>query len=340
MEDNLITVAHDKNNPRLLIESCGLTKKDVEKWDWNRSFCNHSKFNNRYYCDDLSCSQCNLSRINKNKNKKWLLNAFDKDEKLKFEEGYWYIIKDNTENLKYKALRYDTGKNFIGFNTADQWKEFDIKARDVDYIGYKFEKASLDEVKSILLEYAKEKYPIGTQFRTYILKNLVTVKNNHRISGDIIEIKVDTNEQVKFLFYNNKWAEIINEEQPKPYTGKFKIGDKVKVIRKAEKGENDWICSWVDSMNYLIGNTVKIYAIATKGYFIDCGKETWHVPEFILESIENIEIFPKEKLKKQLCKIINNQQLKEISFSEIFEKKDNTVNQIKMEPIVPIIINL
>ena len=75
----------------------------------------------------------------------------------------------------------------------------------------------------------------------------------------------------------------------KSYTGKFKEGDKVKVIRKAESREGDWKNCWVsDFMDKFIGKTITI-ANSPSDFndyrFIDC---PFGLPEFILEKVEPV----------------------------------------------------
>ena len=63
---------------------------------------------------------------------------------------------------------------------------------------------------------------------------------------------------------------------------KFKIGDKVRVIRIAKSRENGWDNSWVPGMNDYVGRVFKILKKDT-GKGVCLGDEHWNFPEFVLE---------------------------------------------------------
>jgi len=66
------------------------------------------------------------------------------------------------------------------------------------------------------------------------------------------------------------------------HSGKFKPGDKVKVVRKVRDGENNWDNSWVDKMDKNIGKIVTIRNIDLWGYNIE--EDIFVYPEFVLEA--------------------------------------------------------
>ena len=81
-------------------------------------------------------------------------------------------------------------------------------------------------------------------------------------------------------------------EELQAYTGKFKKGDKVKVVRKAKSKEGDWILDWISPMTDFVNKTVTIEKIVenVKGYSM---VEGYVYPEFVLEKVEtnsNLEL--------------------------------------------------
>ena len=75
---------------------------------------------------------------------------------------------------------------------------------------------------------------------------------------------------------------------------KFKVGDKVKVIRASTDEENDlWWDSWISEMSNYIGNKYTILGRSTTGdeygatYPKYClnngGPDTYNFPEFVLQ---------------------------------------------------------
>lgn len=65
----------------------------------------------------------------------------------------------------------------------------------------------------------------------------------------------------------------------------IKVGDTVKVLRKAEKGEDGWNNSWEPKMNKCIGKTFKVVRINDTDIKSDCPRE-YGFPYFVLEKIE------------------------------------------------------
>lgn len=78
---------------------------------------------------------------------------------------------------------------------------------------------------------------------------------------------------------------------------KFKVGDKVKVLRASTKEEHDlWLDSWVYEMDFAIGNKYTIIRCLTSGleegalypkYTLD-DNSYCNFPEFVLENEMNI----------------------------------------------------
>jgi hypothetical protein len=76
-------------------------------------------------------------------------------------------------------------------------------------------------------------------------------------------------------------------------TPKFKVDDKVKVLRASTDDEYDlWLDSWVDEMDFAIGNVYTIIRYITYGlaegalygkYILDDGTHC-NFPEFVLQS--------------------------------------------------------
>ena len=72
------------------------------------------------------------------------------------------------------------------------------------------------------------------------------------------------------------------------FSGKFKVGDKVKVLRKAKDHEGDWVDTWNADMDTSVGKTLEVINI-NKGlheYELRDGLVNFGYPEFILELAE------------------------------------------------------
>jgi len=72
-------------------------------------------------------------------------------------------------------------------------------------------------------------------------------------------------------------------------TPKFKVGDKVRVLRASTDAEHDlWCDTWcTPDMNEMIGKKYTIGSICTYGEFEYASydlKGMWRVPEFVLEN--------------------------------------------------------
>lgn len=108
------------------------------------------------------------------------------------------------------------------------------------------------------------------------------------VDNRIEEINVKEVKNTKdFLYFSTKEAaEQYIKSTLKANTGKFEVGDKVKVVRKAESREGDWDNSWTPSMNESIGKVLTIMKnCKLYGYKLN----DFHgldYPEFVLELVE------------------------------------------------------
>lgn len=216
-----------------------------------------------------------------------------KDDRL-IENGYYACQFDNTGKIKW---RYAIEKEIIEYDRLDR------PFNTIDPISRKIYR------QKELLAKAIRDYPVGTFYipahladndnyyqevyedQTVIIEgNYIYLKNKH--SG--IYNHPGSNNGYNQVLYNintNKWARII----PKPKntilqanTGKFKKGDKVRVIRAAKSYEGDWKLCWISVMNDSVGTIVTIDDNREEdGYFI---KETGCVyPEFVLELVSKVD---------------------------------------------------
>jgi len=65
----------------------------------------------------------------------------------------------------------------------------------------------------------------------------------------------------------------------------LKVGDKVKVLCKAESFERDWEANWAKVMDDYIGKTIKVIDFSgNSGVRLDC---YYNFPAFVLEKVEN-----------------------------------------------------
>lgn len=71
----------------------------------------------------------------------------------------------------------------------------------------------------------------------------------------------------------------------------FKVGDKVKVLRKAKHMELGWNEMWLELKDKFIGKTFIIKEIEDTGIALRYKKDdicTWHFPYFILEKVKHV----------------------------------------------------
>jgi hypothetical protein len=66
----------------------------------------------------------------------------------------------------------------------------------------------------------------------------------------------------------------------------IEIGDRVKVLRKAESYENGWSVVWAKEMDEYIGEVGEVVNIDSYGILINISDESWYFPFFVLEKVE------------------------------------------------------
>jgi hypothetical protein len=67
----------------------------------------------------------------------------------------------------------------------------------------------------------------------------------------------------------------------------IKIGDRVKVLRKANDEENDWSNAWVDNMDKYIG---QIVMVLDDGNLLGFQIGNYHFPYFVLEVVDGKKV--------------------------------------------------
>jgi len=99
-----------------------------------------------------------------------------------------------------------------------------------------------------------------------------------------------------FLIESGRWAPVPKEpehletHQEALERLNLKVGDKVKVLRKAKSFERDWKASWVKSMDDYIGKTLKVIDFScNSGVRLD---GNYNFPAFVLEKVENEKPLP------------------------------------------------
>ena len=125
-------------------------------------------------------------------------------------------------------------------------------------------------------------------YKHYNLLGEVTM-SNEQVSQIINELKNSI--YTKYMEAQNKFIKITN----------LKVGDRVKVLRKANNYELGWCNTWNLNMDKYIG---KIYII--KEFFdnsgIVLGDEYFHFPFFVLEKVEE----PKYQFKDKDVVLVRN----------------------------------
>jgi hypothetical protein len=66
----------------------------------------------------------------------------------------------------------------------------------------------------------------------------------------------------------------------------IRVGDKVKVLRKAKDYENGWSVVWAKEMDEYIGEVGEVTSIDYSGILINISDENWYFPFFVLEKVE------------------------------------------------------
>lgn len=126
--------------------------------------------------------------------------------------------------------------------------------------------------------------------KTGILKSLevegrypftVKVRNSIYGTGSIIVKK----EEQSYSERANKWIE----------ENDLRVGDYVKVLRKAEDHEEGWGLFWLDVMNNCVGKTIRVDVVDSDEYGILLGR--YRFPYFVLEKVDEEELYS-EHLKR------------------------------------------
>lgn len=91
----------------------------------------------------------------------------------------------------------------------------------------------------------------------------------------------------------------VSEQSRVKHFSNFKVGDTVKITRKANSYENGWENSWATKMTDLVGKTGKVVGISTyNSRDVDVsvpGYARFGFPEFVLEKVETEKPAPKLK---------------------------------------------
>jgi hypothetical protein len=67
----------------------------------------------------------------------------------------------------------------------------------------------------------------------------------------------------------------------------FEFGDKVRVLRRAESGEEGWKNAWVEEMDLAIGQIcVVIEDHNSRGVYLRSGNDSWNYPRHVLEKLD------------------------------------------------------
>lgn len=78
----------------------------------------------------------------------------------------------------------------------------------------------------------------------------------------------------------------------------LKVGDKVRIVRKAESHENGWHNSWASKMSEAVGaiGTLRDVGIDSLGLSVYCDKiGTWSYPYFVLEPVKEADEAPQQR---------------------------------------------
>ena len=101
----------------------------------------------------------------------------------------------------------------------------------------------------------------------------------------------------------------------------LKVGDTVKVLRKARTHELGWKNNWIDQMDSLIGKTVRVTSVKETGIHVNedfsSAVEGFSFPFFVLEKIE-------EKIEDK-----NFEERKSVALKALFSEVDSKLSQIE-----------
>jgi hypothetical protein len=154
------------------------------------------------------------------------------EEKVEYEVGKWYKAVD--KNFFGKFLQFKSNWFWTTERSMDGEKDYSkSKFSFVVNEGYTWIPATIEELRNFLpkghpdiqelesntmsdeelLAYAREHYPVGTEFNngnlfpSQTITNTIVAKDNHRWSGSIIE--VSTRNALNTLYRDGQWAKIV-----------------------------------------------------------------------------------------------------------------------------------
>ena len=85
------------------------------------------------------------------------------------------------------------------------------------------------------------------------------------------------------------WKELKEAYKTLGRVANFKVGDKVKILRKADSCELGWCASWQSQMDRFVGKEGKIVNILECGCpSVEIDGEVWSYPWFVLELVEPV----------------------------------------------------
>jgi len=163
-------------------------------------------------------------------------------EEVMFEKDKWY--KYSKDYFMFGCYQKD-GMGY-GFTVSKKWTDT-LSMSDTNWLP-----ATNEEVKEILLKYAKEKYPVGTKFISVTATDKQVIAEHepvYELDGRVDKIGTRDKGTNGIIYYNGKWAEIVSkpittgkgileqvdkqvDKQPK----RWKVGDKVTYKSRKECG--------------------------------------------------------------------------------------------------------
>jgi hypothetical protein len=81
------------------------------------------------------------------------------------------------------------------------------------------------------------------------------------------------------------WKELHKAYKTLGKANNFKVGDKVKILRKADDSELGWGNGWSSEMDRFVGKVIEIERVYPSG---SVGAEGWAFPWFVLELVEPV----------------------------------------------------
>lgn len=171
-------------------------------------------------------------------------------------EDYQYAEIVDFYNEYYLVRYKDRSNNYVTLGFLEDVLEPYVEAKS----------------KEDLLKEAKRRYPVGTKYKCAngsTVKDISTVEASDTIRYfNIISDNIDIMYK-GYLYYNGRWAEIVEESKPEEWTPKFKVGDRVRVINQTcgwgsvKKGdigeikaippskEGSYTCSFLNHSNWM-----------------------------------------------------------------------------------------